>query len=219
MIVAKFIAALLLAYLIGAIPMGLIVSKLSRGVDVRGYGSGKTGFTNVLRTAGVGAGVGVLAGDVGKGALAVVFAGLIVGNGHFDLAGAEVGYELVRGLAVLLAIVGHNWPIYVGFKGGRGAAVLVGGGLALIWWVALICVAVMVAVVYLFRWVSLGTLSGVFCGIVLFILLAIFAPVPWEYALGIALGGALVIGAHWDNIVRLVQGRERKLGQSGERRT
>ncbi|HEX77465.1 MAG TPA: glycerol-3-phosphate 1-O-acyltransferase PlsY [Dehalococcoidia bacterium] len=219
MIVTKFAAALLLAYLVGAIPVGLMVGRLVRGVDVREYGSGKIGATNVLRTAGVGAGTAVLVGDVLKGVLAVILAGLIMGGGRFYVGGIEVGARLAQGLALLAAVVGHNWPVYVRFKGGRGTAVLAGGGLVLAWWATLICVFIFGLVIYVSRWVSLGSISGAFCGIVLLIILAFFGLRPWEYAISIALSSALVIGAHWDNIVRLVQGKERKLGQRAERRT
>ena len=99
-----------IGYLLGAIPFGLILGKLFRGVDVREYGSGKTGMTNVMRTAGVLPALLSLALDMGKAVLAVVLA-----RAFFDSRGAEAA-------AAIAAVMGHNWPVFVGFRGGRGTA-------------------------------------------------------------------------------------------------
>ena len=98
-----YVIALPIAYLLGAIPIGVLAGKLSRGVDVRRYGSGSAGATNVLRTLGVPTALPVLALDCGKGALAVLIAGWVGGS------------DIVRALAAVMVIAGHSWPVFAGW--------------------------------------------------------------------------------------------------------
>ena len=218
MIVGQYISAVVLAYLLGAIPVGLIVSKLGGRVDVREYGSGKTGATNVLRTLGLKAGVIVFVGDLVKGALAVVFAWLIVGESVFYIGGSEIGFKLAQGLALMIVVMGHNWPVFTRFKGGRGMTTFAGGAMVLSWWVVLIGLALWGLVIYLSRYVSLGSISACLYAIVIYVLLAAFGLQSWSAAMGIGLGASLVIFAHRDNIGRLLRGEEAKLGQRGLRK-
>src|SRR5947209_4379055 len=108
------------AYLIGSIPFGLIVGRRVRGVDIREFGSGKTGFTNSLRTIGLGPSILVLAGDFLKGALPVLLAARLFGSPALEVVAAS------------FAVVGHVWPVFAGFKGGRGVTTAFGATAAMI---------------------------------------------------------------------------------------
>ena len=105
---AKYIVVMLLAYLMGSISWGYMVLQWKMGVDVREYGSGRTGMSNVLRTGGVKSAAVVLTLDIAKGVIAVIISREVIGS-H----GAEVA-------AGLIVLVGHNWPVFLRFKGGRG---------------------------------------------------------------------------------------------------
>jgi len=126
MIVAKFASVVILGYLLGSIPFGLLISRRSAKIDLRQHGSGKTGATNVLRTAGKKA-----AALVAKGVLAVVFAGLIVRGDYLVVGGFGLGILVAQVLAALAAVLGHNFPVFLKFKGGRGVATFFGGLVAL----------------------------------------------------------------------------------------
>ena len=121
MTIGLYIAVIVVGYLIGSIPFGLIIARIVTKTDIRTIGSGKIGMTNVMRAAGTKAAVVSVALDAGKGALSVVLAWLILPDNP-EAAG------LIGGLA---AIAGHNWSIYLGFKGGRGVATFIGGSFAL----------------------------------------------------------------------------------------
>ena len=119
--VAEFIAIVVIAYLLGSIPFGLIISKLKSGVDVREYGSGKTGATNVMRITGTKLGVLTLVLDVVKAAGAVMLATVIIDgdSGILTIGGVSVYWQHVAQVVAGLAVVGgHNWPIFAKFKGG-----------------------------------------------------------------------------------------------------
>lgn len=200
-------------YLLGALPFGLILGKLFRGVDVREYGSGKTGMTNVLRTAGVPAALTALALDMGKAVLAVLLSRIF-----FDSPGADAS-------AAIAALVGHNWPVFVGFRGGRGTAPGWGALIILSPLSGLVATIVGLSAVAISRYVSLGSILGTLSGIITLIALAVLGIVVradpaafWfayaEYIWFAVIGAALVIGLHKDNIQRLVNGTERKIGQS-----
>ena len=112
---AQYGTVLSLAYLLGSVPWGYYLLRWRRGVDVREYGSGRTGMSNVLRTAGGRVAVLVLVLDLGKGVLAVVLARVIIGTTTAEVA------------AGLMTLVGHNWPVFLQFRGGRGIATGLGG--------------------------------------------------------------------------------------------
>ena len=114
MIIAKLVAVVVLGYLIGSIPFGVLVGKFTTGRDVRKYGSGKMGATNVLRTAGRKAAALVAILDLMKGVLSVVFAGLIIGNDYLIIGNNGFAMLLVgQVLAALAAVCGHNWPVFL----------------------------------------------------------------------------------------------------------
>ena len=191
-----------IGYLLGSLPFGLIIAWMAKRVDVRDYGSGKTGMTNVLRTVGVKAAALSMALDMGKSILAVILARVL-----FDDRGAEVA-------AAVAALIGHNWPVYVGFRGGRGTASGLGGLFILSPWAGLVAALVGVTTIATTRWVSLGSILGTVSGVVILAVLVALGFAPAEYAWYSIIGGALVVARHWDNILRLVKGKERKIGES-----
>lgn len=196
----------LLAYLIGAIPFGLLVGRLARGVDLRQHGSGRIGATNALRTVGLLGAVLVFALDAAKGFVAVLLVGLLYDAGP---AGSPPWVAAAAGIA---AIAGHIRSLFIGFKGGRGVATFAGAMLATAPWVLAVVVPIFAIVVWRTRYVSLGSLVGSLLAPVTAAVLALLGQATWAgVALGVG-GAALVIGAHSDNIARLRLGTERKIG-------
>ena len=192
-----------LSYLLGALPFGLILGKLFGGVDVREYGSGKTGMTNVMRTAGVPAAALSLVLDMGKSMLAVGLALIF----FRETPGAHAA-------AAIAVLIGHNWSVFIGFRGGRGTAPGWGGLIVLSPWSGLVAGLVGVPCVAISRYVSLGSIMGTLSGVLTLAILIALGRAPVEYLAYVVVGAALVIGLHKDNIQRLISGTERKIGQS-----
>jgi glycerol-3-phosphate acyltransferase PlsY len=198
-------AALVLGYVLGAIPFGVVVARLVGGPDPRTIGSERTGATNTVRALGRGWGLAVGLLDVAKGLVAAALGAAI---------GAAVGLvpEWVAAGSCVAAVTGHIRSVFIGFRGGRGVATAAGGFLVLVPAALLIVIPIIGAVVAVTRYVSLGSIVG-----------AISAPlvVAILYSLGYASGadivyaalvGALVVLAHADNIARLRSGTERRIG-------
>jgi acyl phosphate:glycerol-3-phosphate acyltransferase len=217
MIAIKFILVLLVGYLLGSIPFGRIVSHFYAKKDITAYGSGKTGATNVLRTVGGKAATLVVIGDVSKGILSVVFAFLIFGNDMLVVGSFGVGTLVAQVLAGLAAVAGHNWSIFLKFKGGRGVATFFGGMIALCPPAALIGGEVFFVSVGLTRYASLGSLLGVISAYLILVPLTIIYKFPLEYSVYALSGGLVIIYMHRDNINRLVAGTERKIGQKADK--
>ncbi len=212
MIIAKFILVIVIGYLLGSIPFGLIISRRKAKIDIRNYGSGRIGGTNVLRTLGRKAFLMVAGLDIAKGALAVVVAGLIIGNDYIIIGNSGLGL-LSQVLAGLAAVVGHIWPVFLKFKGGRGVATFIGGLIALFPIAGLLGGEAVIIGAGLSGFASLGSIIGVVGVFAVLIPLTIIYNLPIEY-LGYALiGTLLIIFVHRDNIKRLLSGDERKLNQ------
>ena len=209
MIALEFIGVIILGYLIGAIPFGVIIGRLTRGIDVRDYGSGSMGMTNVLRTVGAGAGALVFLADLTKGAAAVAFAWLI-----FASLPAMVAWGQVAG--GVAAVIGHSWPVYVGFRGGRGVTTGFGALLMIAWPVGLICFAIFLIVVALSRYVSLGSMLAGLSMLVVMIPFVLLDVEPFAYLVYGLIVAPLIIFRHRGNIQRLLSGTERKIGQKTE---
>jgi glycerol-3-phosphate acyltransferase PlsY len=218
MMIAKFVAVVILGYLLGSIPIGYLLARRQANVDVTDYGSGKTGMTNVLRTAGrkSAALVGTL--DLLKGVVAVVLAGLIMGRGYLVIGNFGFGTLVAQVLAALAAVVGHNWSIFLGFKGGRGVATFFGGLVALCPIAAIVGGEIIVIGAGLTQYVSLGSIAGVVGAYAILVPLTILNGFPLEYLLYALIGAVIIIVMHRDNIMRLVRGKERRLGEKGEKR-
>jgi len=207
MIALGFIVVILLGYLIGSIPFGVIAGRLARGIDVRDYGSGSMGMTNVIRTVGAKAGALVFLADMAKGAAAVALAWLI-------FASDMVFWGQVAGGAA--AVIGHSWPVYVGFRGGRGVTTSFGALLVMSWPVGLISFAVFVAVVGLSRYMSLGSMLAGLAMLLTMIPLVVFDLEPFAYMVFGLIVVPLILFRHRGNIQRLLAGKEPKIGQKAE---
>lgn len=214
--IAKFVAVMVIGYLLGSIPCGLLIGRRFAKVDVREHGSGKTGTTNVLRVAGKKAAAIVVVLDVLKGALAVVFAGLIVGDKYLVWGDFGLGLMSAQVLAALAAMAGHNWPIFLKFRGGRGVATFFGGLIALSPVVALFGGEVFIIGAGLTRFASLGSIAGVVGTYTILVPLTIMNGFPIEYLIYALVGTIAIIIMHRDNIVRLITGKERRLGEKAK---
>ena len=187
------IYALGLGYVLGSIPFGLILTRLFGAGDLRSIGSGSIGATNVLRTGRKGLAAGTLLLDAGKGALAVWL--------------AAQWWPLAAPIAAFGAIVGHCFPVWLRFKGGKGVATALGIALALSWPVALICVAVWLAAFALSRISSLGGMTATLAGPI-----AAWALGRPELVLPLAGIALVVLWRHRANIARLSNGTEPRFG-------
>ena len=192
------IAGLLLAYLIGSVPFGLLLTQLAGAGDIRSIGSGNIGATNVLRTGRKGLAAATLLLDGGKGAVAVLIA---------QRFGAEMAV-----LAALGAVLGHLFPVWLGFKGGKGVATAFGAWLALAWPVGLLAIATWLATALLFRVSSLAALIALAAAPAYALLLAD----PRRAWVGLVLA-VLVIWRHQENIRRLLRGDEPRIRLRKER--
>ena len=201
------VALIALAYLIGAIPFGLLAGRLAGGVDLRQHGSRRTGTTNALRTLGVGWAAAVFVLDVAKGAVAVLLAQALY------QAGPAGSAEWVAAAAGVAAVVGHNRSVFIGFGGGRGVATSAGGLLVISPWTLVVIAPLMAIVVWQSRYVSLGSVVAAAAAPGVTAVLAAMGVVGWA-AVGYALAtGLLVIGSHGDNLRRLRDGTERRIGE------
>jgi glycerol-3-phosphate acyltransferase PlsY len=218
MMIAKFVAAVILGYLLGSIPFGFLLGKRQAKVDVRQYGSGKIGATNVLRTAGRRSAAMVACLDVLKGMLAVLFAALIVGRGYLVVGGIGLGSLVAQVLAALAAIAGHNWSVFLKFRGGRGVATFFGGLIALCPPAAIFGGEIIIIGAGLTRYASLGSIAGAVGSYAILVPLTIMNGFPIEYLFYALVGAIIIFVMHRDNIVRLISGKERKLGDKAERR-
>lgn len=217
MIIGKFIGVVVIGYILGSIPFGLLVAK-RKGVDVRQYGSGKTGTTNVLRTVGGKAAAMVFGLDLLKGILAVVVAGLMIGRDYMVIEGHAVGMLIAQVMAALAAMAGHNWSVFLKFRGGRGVATFFGGLVALCPIAALFGGEVFVIGTGLSKFVSLGSIAAVVSTYAVLVPLTIVNGFPIEYLIYALIGTVVILVTHRSNIARLLRGRERRLGDKAEER-
>ena len=194
------VGLVVLAYLSGSIPMGVLVARISGGPDLRTVGSGRTGGTNALRALGRKRALVVVTGDVLKGALPVLLARVL---------GVDPVVEVACALA---AVAGATWSLFLGFRGGRGVGAGVGTMLVIQPAALLIAAPVFVVVILLTRYVSLGSLAGsaAMAAFTWLLWLAANGEISIAYPLYTAAGAGIVWLAHADNIDRLVHGRERK---------
>lgn len=192
----------IIGYLLGSVNTSIIIGKIVYKTDVREHGSGNAGATNVLRTFGKTAALAVVAGDFLKGVLAC-----LIGRYVFGEINPGTGIFLGEYFAGFFAVIGHNWPAYFGFKGGKGvmtsfAVILMFSPVA-----ALICLGAFIVIVALTRYVSLGSMLSA----VLFLILAFILNEPLPMILIGAAMVALIIIRHSANIKRLFAGNEKKL--------
>ena len=199
----------ILSYLVGSIPFGFLVVKTVSGRDVRQVGSGRTGGTNAMRAAGVPAGLLTAVLDTLKGAGCVYFAQLVLPGGT-----QAVGMVL----AGLFAIVGHNYSIFMGFKGGAGGAPTVGGAFAIWPWSFAIAVPLCVGVWFGIGYASLATIAAAVIITALFAYRALAQQAPAAFILYGLGASVLLVWALRPNIRRLLKGEERRMGWGARRR-
>ena len=198
---------LLGGYLLGSLQAGLLVGRIYRGVDVREFGSGKTGFTNTLRTLGLGAAAIVLSIDIAKGALPV-----LVGHWLLDDPWAA-------SLGGTGAVVGHTWPLFAAFRGGRGVATSFGAFVAIAPLAALALLVTGATVLAVTRYVSVMSMTGMLVGLAMLVALVASGRLDPAYLLyGVAVTLSVEVN-HRSNLRRLLAGTEPKLGQGGVRRS
>lgn len=211
MVILLFIAALLAAYLLGSIPFGLIIVKLSTGKDIRSVESGRTGGTNAMRAAGIWAGMATAVFDVLKGVGSVFIS-------HLIIPGSHVWIDV---LAPFLSIIGHNYSAFLierddqgrlRFRGGAGGAPCLGGAIAL-WLPSLFVIVPLGGLIYYFGgYASVTTISVALISTLVFAVRAWLGLNPWQYAI---YGILAFVALSWSlrpNIKRLLAGNERMVG-------
>lgn len=202
------ILSIIIAYLIGSISFSYVIAKKIKKIDIRKHGSGNAGATNTLRVLGKGPAVVVLLLDIAKGMAAVwIAAGLEAVS--FLSSGAQGLAPAAAGLAVIL---GHNWPVYFGFKGGKGVATTIGVISTLFFFPAVYAGIVAIIVIIITRYVSLGSLLFIIGTSLLLIMTAGSGTHPVSYILLSVILSVLAVWTHRSNIERLVKGQENKLG-------
>jgi len=197
---AQYSVVMPLAYLLGSISWGYMLLQWKMGVDVREYGSGRTGMSNVLRTGGLKSAAVVLTLDIAKGIVAVVFAREVIGTHAAEVA------------AGLIVLVGHNWPVFLQFKGGRGILTALGGLALMVPVAAVIATATFLTVTYLSRYISLGSVVGVVIGALTILALALADVNSDTYMIYGLIACVMIVWQHRDNIRRIRDGNERRLG-------
>jgi len=209
----------LLSYLIGSLPVSIILTKLVKGVDIRNYGSGNAGGTNVSRILGKKYGVLVVLLDAMKGVIAVVFISrLYFGSFPFPNTTPFDDFTLVQIIAGVSAVIGHIWTIFAGFRGGKGIATGLGVLLSIVTLDMLMALGVFLVVMYISKYISLASMSAaVSVPLIMIIRENIFnVQIPsyhtiLPFAIGLAL---LIIYTHRANVERLFSGSENKISLS-----
>lgn len=199
-----YLIIIITAYLLGNISTSYIVAKRLAGVDIRTQGSGNAGSTNVLRTLGKKAGALTFIGDVLKGLIAVLIA-------RFIAYGVNLDNTTCAYIAVVAVVLGHNYPVFLGFKGGKGVATSLGSMLGMNPLVALLCLGFFIIIVAITKYVSLGSILGIGLSPIIMMINHNNKGVLVTLFLTIS-----VVITHKENIKRLLNGTERKLGQKKE---
>ncbi|HHT46006.1 MAG TPA: glycerol-3-phosphate 1-O-acyltransferase PlsY [Firmicutes bacterium] len=191
-----YILLIIFSYLLGSISFGYLIAKMLKGVDIRKIGSGNTGATNISRLMGFKYAILVLILDALKGLLAILISSYL---------GFETWVVLLCGLAV---IIGHNWPAFFAFRGGRGAATTLGVFLGLAPVPTLVVFGLFIVIILTSRYVSLGTIVAAV--LIPFTMFLLNYPLNYfVFGLSVCI---ILLWRHYPNIIRLLQGRESKLG-------
>jgi glycerol-3-phosphate acyltransferase PlsY len=219
MIVMLYLSAILVGYILGSVPFGLLIGRAFSGQDIRQLGSGKIGMTNVMRAAGKKAAALSLVLDMAKSAFAVLCAHLIFSSPYADSIGAAAWRESAMVMAALAAIGGHTWSMFLKFKGGRGVGTFIGGLLVMYWQAAIIGGGLMLIIGFRTKYMSMGSIIGAVSAFILLMAFSIlqitfFGPYPsFVYVLYAMVGAIFIYVVHRDNVIRLFNGTERKIGE------
>ena len=192
---------LLVSYLFGSFPSGYLAGRIAKGIDIRSVGSGSTGATNVLRHIGKRAAITVFVIDVSKGILSILLARYFLLNDSWQVA---VG---------LSALIGHIWPVWLSWKGGKAVATGLGVFLGLSWQVGLGTLGVFIIMISLFRIVSLASVSAALALPLIMYLSFKTTNISLPFLVISLLAMSLVIWRHKENIVRLIKRKEPRIGQ------
>ncbi len=199
-----FFLTLGVGYLLGSIPSGYLLGKAIRGIDIRNFGSRNIGMTNVQRILGSSPALLVLGADMGKGALSVYLGTLLASLGH-------VSPQIMGGMAGITSIVGHNWPVFLKFKGGKGVATSAGVFLSLTPFPLMLSALVMAGAVGFTRYVSLGSVTA---AAALPFFIWIWTKKLSFYLILSVLAAFLIFLRHRSNLGRLLRREEGRLGKS-----
>ena len=193
----KLTMVALISYLIGCFPSAYFLGKMYKNIDIRNYGSGNSGSTNALRVMGTKFGILTLALDVVKGIVAVLIGRAILGDQGALISG-------------VLVVIGHNFPIFLKFKGGKGVATSIGVLMMLTWQTALTVVIIGVITIIITRYVSLGSILGGISAPITTVL--VMKAIDKPLFVTVVILASLLIVRHKDNIKRLCKGEENKFG-------
>ena len=193
---------LFLGYLFGSFPSGYLAGRIARGIDIRSLGSGSTGATNVLRHIGKRAAITVFLLDLFKGVLSILLAKYFLLNDSWQVA---IG---------LSTLIGHIWPIWLNWRGGKAVATGLGIFLGLSWQVGLATLGIFIVMIVLFRIVSLASVSAALALPLIMFLSFGTSNFSLPFLIISLLAMTLVIWRHRENIVRLIKGKEPRIGQS-----
>lgn len=220
-LILKCILIGVVSYLLGSLNFSIILSEVVKKKDIRKSGSGNAGATNMMRTYGIKAAVGTMLGDIFKVAIGILVAFAILGvpmkyifTNPADAAEIQ-RVMLYKEFAGLFCVLGHIFPLYFKFKGGKGVAACTGMVIIVDWRIALILFVIFVSVILISKWISLGS-----------IIIAILYPVlifvfykNWILSLVALLFTAIVIIAHRENIKRLIKGEENKISLKNKKKS
>ncbi|WP_269606695.1 glycerol-3-phosphate 1-O-acyltransferase PlsY [Prochlorococcus marinus] len=195
---------LLLGYLFGSFPSGYLAGRITKGIDIRSLGSGSTGATNVLRQIGKRAAITVFTLDVLKGVISILIAKYFLLNDTWQVA---IG---------LSTLIGHIWPVWLNWKGGKAVATGLGVFLGLSWQVGLATLGIFIAIITIFRIVSLASVSAALALPLIMFLSFKTSNFSLPFLIISLLAMALVIWRHRENIARLIKGKEPRIGQNQE---
>lgn len=212
---AAIIISAVAGYLIGSIQWGIVIGRVTRGVDIRDYGSGATGTTNVIRTSGAKAGAIALVLDVAKGIVPVylgfAIARLFGVDAHDDQAWAAAA-------GALAAVIGHCWPVYYGFRGGKAVASGFGAALAMNPLASVAMLPLAALVVGVTRTMSVMTIAMTPLLAALFVVLAALDISPWAWAAYAVPTAIIIVYRHRANIERIIAGTEPQIGKGGDKK-
>jgi glycerol-3-phosphate acyltransferase PlsY len=200
----QYVAVIIVGYLLGSIPTGYVIGRL-KGVNVLEHGSGRIGGTNVLRSVGLWAAALTGAGDVAKGALAVLIGRVLLGT------------ELAATLGGIAAVIGHNWSIYIGFRGGAGTATYM-GGFAMLSLMPTVIVGLSSFIIgFALRYASVASILISILMAPALLIAVLFFNEPVEHLAYALVVGGIILFSHRPNIRRLLKGTERRLGEPAKK--